>query len=362
MKHYNIPVFITNLGCPYQCIYCDQRAITNRDQPLRPAEVAALVEQHLATISGEDIVVEIAFFGGNFTTIDKELQKQYLEATQPFLRSGRVHGLRISTRPDYIDTPTLDFLKIKGVKTVELGVQSLNDEVLKASGRIYTSTDVSKACHLIKQSGLKLGLQLMPGLPGDKPEMVLSTCRQAIELQPDMIRIYPTLVLKGTALEELYNSGRYQALSLEQAVTWCKTMLVQFEQAGIKVIRMGLYPGEDLQSDGVVVAGPFHPAFGELVEQELFRDQAETALDRYIDAGGEPGDITLLVNPRDLSRMIGHKRKNVDYLQNNFHLESLKVKPAPYIAKGAVGIAHHGSDNPVFLLNHADYLQTYEAI
>ncbi|WP_054697935.1 elongator complex protein 3 [Syntrophomonas palmitatica] len=357
MKHYNIPIFITHLGCPYQCIYCDQRTITNQEQAYKPSEIPALVEKHLATISGDDKEIEIAFFGGSFTTLDRELQERYLDMVQPFLQNGKVHGIRISTRPDYIDKAVLDFLKTKGVKTVELGVQSLSDEVLKASGRGYKSTDVSKACHLIKQSGLRLGLQLMIGLPGDDHDKALSTCQRAIRLRPDMVRIYPTLVLAGTTLAEFYYSGRYQALSLEQAVNWCKDMLVQFEKAGINVIRMGLYPGEDLQSDGVVIAGPFHPAFGELVEQELFKEQAQLLLNKYINTGQETDRLSILVHPRDLSRMIGQKRRNLHYLQRYFHLADLSIRPSPNVAKGNIGISLHDCENPLLVLNRTEYLE-----
>ncbi|NLB87755.1 MAG: radical SAM protein, partial [Syntrophomonadaceae bacterium] len=265
------------MGCPFDCIFCNQKKISSTISAPGPADIKEIVDKHLNTIPS-DSHIEIAFFGGSFTAIDKELQIEYLAAVQPYLKNGQVDSIRLSTRPDFIDSHILELLSEYGVKTIELGVQSLNDEVLKKSCRVYNVDDVFKASHLIKSFDIKLGIQLMIGLPGDKYEYDMDTAKKTISLKPDMVRIYPTLVIKDTALEVLYEKGWYSPLSLDEAVNTTKEMYLYFIANDIDVIRMGLYPSEELRSSDTVVAGPFHPAFGELVEQEVFYDQVNYLL------------------------------------------------------------------------------------
>ncbi|MGR6836229.1 elongator complex protein 3 [Syntrophomonas erecta] len=317
-RHYNIPIFVPHLGCPYQCIYCNQKIIAAQEKAPLPEQINSIVESHLTTIDFQHHDVEIAFFGGNFTTIDPRLQEMYLGTVQPFLHSGKVKSIRISTRPDAISVGILKHLQKWGVKTIELGVQSLADEVLKTSLRGYDRDDVFKAGHLIKDRGFRLGIQLMIGLPGDHRYLDIKTAHQATTLKPDMVRIYPTLVIAGTALEQMYRSGCYHPLDLEQAVEIVRDMFIIFQKKGIPVIRMGLHPGDELRAPGAVIAGPFHPAFGELVEQRVFRDQAEEMVKAFIEKNGVGEPIDLFVRSNEVSKLVGHKRANLDYLMDEF--------------------------------------------
>ncbi len=355
-QHYNIPVFIPHLGCPFQCIFCDQNKIaSNRGIPTR-ADLLTTINEYLDTIrtSGENI--ELAFFGGSFTAIDRKLQEEYLSIVQPYLKSGQVSSIRISTRPDYIDGDILQFLLSYGVKTIELGVQSFSDEVLKASGRGYSCGDVFKASHFIKSSGFKLGIQLMVGLPGDTYARDMESTRQAITLAPDMVRIYPTLVIAETPLHRLFKEQKYRPLELSEVVTTCKEMFLQFQQYHIPVIRMGLHPGEELLSPGTIVAGPFHPAFGEKVEQEVFKEQACMAIQRYKVKTELDSNLIILVHKKDISKMIGHQKNNLLYLKSRFQLRSIKVKTCPAYDRDTVGLAIDELE-PIFTLTRREFLE-----
>lgn len=339
-KHINIPIFIPHLGCPFDCIFCNQKKIAATLNPPIPQQVAAIIEEHLKTIATES-EVEVAFFGGSFTAINEGIQIQYLEAVQAYIKDGQVESIRISTRPDFITPKILETLQKYRVQTIELGVQSLNDEVLKKSCRGYSVDDVFKASRLIKKHNIKLGVQLMIGLPGDTREIAIETANKAVTLQPDIVRIYPTLVIKDTVLAEMYAAGKYQPLKLEEAVTTTKEMYLQFKTHNIPVIRMGLYPSEELQTGEAVLAGPFHPAFGELVEQEIFYDQAKRIIDKL---EGDFDKITIYVNPRDISKMVGNKRQNVIKLRDLYSLSEVMVKGAGLLEMGEIEVEaqlHH---------------------
>jgi len=355
MRHYNIPIFIPHLGCPYDCIYCDQKKISAQMQVPGADEMISTIEQHLQTIPPH-AEVELAFFGGNFTAIEPELQKEYLRMIQPYLESGRIKGIRVSTRPDCIDADNLEMLKSYGVKTIELGVQSLNDEVLHLSARKYRAEDVYKSSALIHERGVRLGIQLMVGLPGDNYARDIETVKETIKLAPQMVRIYPTLVIAGTELDHMWMEGKYQDLALEEAVRICKDMLLIFSAANIAVIRMGLYLGEELRSEGVVKAGPFHPAFGELVEQAIFRDQAIMAIKRHTERFGPSQSLYLYVNERDLSKMLGKQRTNLAYLQQALELHSLQVKTQPGNFRNWIGISNSQSNAEVFVLTRQQFI------
>ncbi|CFY05406.1 Elongator protein 3/MiaB/NifB [Syntrophomonas zehnderi OL-4] len=328
MKHYNIPIFIPHLGCPYDCIYCDQKKIAAQAQIPTDDAIISTIKQYLSTIP-PTAEVELAFFGGSFTAIPIPEQEAFLKLIQPYLESGRIQGIRISTRPDCIDADGLDLLKGYGVKTIELGVQSLDDEVLQLSSRRYKAQDVRVSSALIQEKGFKLGIQLMIGLPGDTYERDIKTVKETIEMAPQMVRIYPTLVIAGTQLDKMWQEGKYQALSLEEAIAVCKDMRLLFSAASIPIIRMGLYPDEELRGSGVIKAGPFHPAFGELVEQAIFRDQAESALRQHINRYGSAERLYININERDLSKLLGRKRSNLNYLKELFALKELQVRMHP---------------------------------
>lgn len=356
MRHYNIPIFIPHLGCPYDCIYCDQKKITAQSEAVNNHQILSIIDQHLATIV-RPAEIEVAFFGGSFTAIQSDLQENYLSLLQPYLQQNLIQGIRISTRPDCIDNKILDLLHRYGVKTIELGVQSLNNEVLRLSGRIYQTEDVVRSADLIKRGGFKLGIQLMVGLPGDNYERDQETACRTIAIAPQMIRIYPTLVLAGTRLEQMWQEGKYQALTLQEAVLVCRDMLLQFARADIPVIRMGLYPGEELRQAGTIKAGPFHPSFGELVEQSVFREQALMAIRLYQQRYGWPERLTLSVNQRDLSKLLGKKRSNLTFIQRTSGLLELNVQTCQHESRDWVGIINPAGAEK-FVLTRTDFLHS----
>lgn len=325
MKHANIAVFIPHLGCPYKCLFCDQNRISRPGLAPSPSDIPDLIQKHLSTIDRSQTKVELAYFGGSFTALPKPTQEAYLAVVEPYLRSGLVKGIRLSTRPDCVDEKTLHFLKEWGVTTIELGIQSFDDRVLFMSGREYSSNQAEEACRLVQQAGISLGIQLMIGLPGDEPEAVYHSTTMAAKLAPHLVRIYPTLVVKDTGLENMLAKGIYHPLSLEQAVELSKEMYIAFQSNGIPVVRMGLHPGEELRRPGAVLAGPYHPAFGELVKQAVFKEQALMLIEDMQRENPGMGRVFLLVNKRDLSKMIGNKKRNVIEIQDATGLQHLSV-------------------------------------
>ncbi len=354
-RHFNIPIFIPHLGCPYDCIYCDQKIIANQAAAPSSDQVKISIEQHLSTIPVE-AWTEVAFFGGSFTAIGRTQQEHYLSTVQPFMEQGRVKGIRISTRPDCINADNLDMLVSYGVSMVELGVQSMSDEVLKASGRGYDSGVVREASNQIKGKDLQLGIQLMVGLPGDTPPKDIASAREAASLKPQAVRIYPTLVLAGTKLAAMLEENRYTPLNLAEAVRITKEMYLIFCRYDIPVIRMGLYPGQELRKPGMVQAGPFHSSFGELVEQAVFQEQAHWAIRSYWASNGDCPELCLYVNQRDLSKLIGHRRSNISRLSQLLGLDRIEVKGCSDQLRGSVGVSKR--DEPVrYLLSRRQYLE-----
>lgn len=355
MRHYNIPIFIPHLGCPYDCIYCDQKKISAQINAPDDQEILHIIEQHLTTID-RPAEIEAAFFGGSFTAIRPDLQENYLRLVQPYIKQGLIQGIRISTRPDCIDLQALELLHRYGVTTIELGVQSLDNEVLRRSGRIYTAEVVERSSALIKSNGFQLGIQLMVGLPGDSDDRDLATVRRTIAIAPQMVRIYPTLVLSGTKLEQMLLDGEYQARTLEETVPVCRDMLLQFAKAGIPVIRLGLYPGEELRKEGIVVAGPFHPSFGELVEQAVFKEQAMLAIRLYQQRFAHGEKITLRVNERDLSKLLGKKRSNLISIQHALGLQGVNVLTCRQEERDWIGIGNDPAGANHFVLTRSAFL------
>jgi histone acetyltransferase (RNA polymerase elongator complex component) len=260
-----IPFFIPHHGCPQRCTFCNQTAITGRAEGNIPdsLEIAATVESYLATKGGKRGEAQVAFFGGSFSGLPDALQEKLLGAVAPFLADGRVAGIRISTRPDYLDPDRISFLKERGVTLVELGVQSLDDAVLARCGRGHTSTDSLKAISLLQAGGVRVGVQLMVGLPGEKTGRLLAGARVLAGMQPELARLYPALVLKGSRLAGDYLTDRYQPLGLTKAVALCARLREIFTTQGVRVVRIGLQETDGLT--GEILAGPHHPAFGELV-------------------------------------------------------------------------------------------------
>lgn len=264
MKKANIPVFVAHLGCLNDCVFCNQKRITGTDGKMTAQKCAEIIEEWLPFIKGE---AEIAFFGGSFTGIPLKEQSELLSVAASYLSDKRITGIRLSTRPDYIDGAVVNNLLKYGVTTVELGAQSTNDKVLSLSKRGHTRKDIFNASYVIKESGIDLGLQMMTGLPGSDNEKDLKTCLDFIKMAPSQVRIYPTLVLKDTCLLELYKKGEYKPQTLDEAADLTARLYDRFDSSGIKVIRMGLQPSESL--DKSFVAGPYHPSFGEIAQSRL---------------------------------------------------------------------------------------------
>lgn len=304
MSHANISVFVPFVGCPNRCSFCDQRSITGETKAPGAEDVKKAVETAAATDGYDGNSTELAFFGGSFTAIDREYMKELLEAAYIFVQNKTIKGIRISTRPDCVDREVLPILKNYGVTAIELGTQSLCDDVLEHNRRGHTAADVVNACQLIKEFGFELGLQMMTGLYGSDLEKDRYTARKIIELKPDTVRIYPTVTLKNTLLEKLFLSGDYIPPTLEETIGLCAELKSDFEGNGIKVIRLGLH---SIDKDSYV-AGPWHPAFGELCESAVMYKKALKILN-------EKGNYLLSVNTKDVSKMIGQKRKNIEKLK-----------------------------------------------
>ncbi|MBI5887535.1 MAG: radical SAM protein [Deltaproteobacteria bacterium] len=262
-KRLIIPIFIPFAGCPSRCVFCDQEGITGKGQMPSAGDVTRVIESHLASWKGSG-EKEAAFYGGTFTALPVETQRRYLEVAFGYVRSGGLDSLRVSTRPDCVSNETVELLTAYGVKTVELGVQSMDDEVLKLSGRGHGVNDSIEAVRLLKEHGLTVGLQFMPGLPGDTEAAIIKTAEEMIALRPAFARVYPALVLKGTALHRMYLDGQYSPWPLDEMVKICERILTLFNQAGIPIVRMGLQPTTELRES--IVDGPYHPSFRQLVD------------------------------------------------------------------------------------------------
>lgn len=303
-KHRVIPIFIPEKACPHRCVYCNQFAIAGQNHVPTPKEVRDVIEQHLATIP-KDAKKRIAFFGGSFTGMPVPEQNAYLEVARPYCESGVISGIQLSTRPDYITPEILDNLKSRGVVLIELGAQSLDDEVLRKAGRGHTAQQVAKASALIQAHGFQLGLQMMIGLPGDTLGKSLYTAQRIRELGANCTRIYPTLVVENTALARQYRAGLYHPLSIEEAVEWTKELYCYFTENEIQILRIGLHPSEGLLSGKDYIAGPFHVSFKELVLTALWHDRIAELLRQH---NGEP--FTLEVAPEEINYAVGYKSAN----------------------------------------------------
>ncbi len=306
MKHANISIFIPHEGCPHQCSFCNQRSITGKQKAPSGAEAAVLCKEAL---QHSPQGAEIAFFGGSFTAIPKEYMVELLTAVQPYIAEEKFHGIRISTRPDAISEDILRLLESYHVTSIELGVQSLDNNILQMNRRGHTASDVENAVKLIRRHSFELGLQFMPGLYGDTEESILSTAKAIVELKPDTVRIYPTLVLEGTELAELYSTGAYTPLTLVRAIELSATCMELFEEHKIRVIRVGLHAAETMEAQ--LLAGPYHPAFRELCESFLFYKKALAEL-----SGRDQNKAYhLFTAPKALSQMIGQNRNNLEKLK-----------------------------------------------
>ncbi|MEE0944464.1 MAG: radical SAM protein [Clostridia bacterium] len=305
MKYYNIPIFVPHYGCPFDCVFCNQKHITGEKDKPSAERTREIIEEYLATLPKDNRCVEAAFFGGSFTAVEVELQEELLQVAYEFVKDGRIDGIRLSTRPDFIDEAVMARLMKYGVTSIELGVQSMDDGVLLASGRGHTAVDVKNAVETIKKYPVKLGLQMMTGLPDDTDEKSLATAEKIVALSPDFVRIYPTLVIRDTRLCDMYQKGAYKPQGLESAVSLAAKLMEMFRKNAITVIRAGLATTEEISPGGALVAGPYHSAFGELAEGEMFYNRIKAVL-----ADSKTAEIA--VNPKDISKAVGNRRKNIE--------------------------------------------------
>lgn len=310
--HAIIPIFIPHLGCPNDCVFCNQRKITARTQPVDQETVTLLIDQHLRTLQGRDIeTIEVAFYGGSFTGLPLPLQQQYLSIAKRYKDQGLIQQIHLSTRPDYIDEAILDQLKRYGTDVIELGVQSFDETVLALSNRGHGKETIYRSSQLIKSYGFQLGHQLMVGLPGDTEEKSVASAHASVSLKPNLARLYPTLVIADTELHRMYERGQYRPLSLTEAVKRTKLMYQILKAASIRIIRVGLKSSDHISEGGDIVSGTFHPAFRQLVEGEIAKEQMESGLKKYLSV--HPERITFYSKGTSFSNMIGNKKVNKDY-------------------------------------------------
>ncbi len=338
-----IPIFIMNRGCPHRCTFCNVRltAGTHRER-LSEAEFRDTVQRHFESIKRQTDHIQIAFFGGNFTGMNKNDQIDLLRLAEPFIKQGLVNSVRISTRPDYIEPECLERLKAFNVTTVEIGAQSMVDNVLNLANRGHSAADVTKAMRMLTEGGFETVVHLMAGLPGDNPSHFKDTVEKIISLKPNMVRIHPTIVFADTHLEKDYLNGNYVPLSLTEAIEICKCALIKFEEAHIPVIRLGLQTTREMETPGSIIAGPYHPAFRSLVEESFFYDMAFSLLqaERPQNKG-----VTFIVSPKDVSSFRGQKNRNLKKIKAYFDLADIKVLSDPHQPRRSLNIK---SDNKVF--------------
>jgi len=324
-----IPVFLPNLGCRQRCIFCNQKIIA--PEVPSPAHVREFVRTALNQFSSnEHRERQIAFYGGSFTAIPKVDQRSYLREVHPFLSSGMIDSIRISTRPDALDEEVLSLLKEYGVKTVEVGAQSMVDEVLLLSHRGHSSKDTISAVSQLKHQGFEVGVHLMIGLPGDSLDRFLQTLDQIIDLKPDFLRIHPALVLNGAPLETLWQEGNYSPLTLEEAIQWLKKGVLKIEKTSIPIARIGLQPTKDLEDS--CLAGPYHSALHQLVVSEIYLDMATCLLENHPN-GAKP---VLFCHPGEVSNVRGQRNKNIEKLREHWGLKWIEIRGREDIPRGSL--------------------------
>lgn len=325
-NYYIIPIFVPHEGCPHNCVFCNQDRITGVRDKVDGTKVKEIIEEYYRTIKNKDATIEVSFFGGTFTAIKEEKQRELLSVAKRYKDLGIVDKIRMSTRPDYINAYILTYLKEYDVDIIELGVQSLNDEVLTAAGRGHTVEDVINASKLIKKYGIVLGHQLMPGLPKSNKEKDINSAKLSIQLKPEIVRIYPSLVIKDTPMEIMYNRGEYTPYTLDLAVDVSKQIYFMYKKEGINVIRIGLQPTDTINEGGDIIDGPFHPAFRELVESSLLIDKIKQEI--------ISDNLEILINNRDVSKLYANKKYYFNKLKEDGY--NITVKITDDVEKGKV--------------------------
>lgn len=341
-KYYIIPFFVPHKGCPHDCVFCNQNKISDTYNDLTEDIINEQVVQFIEKLGSlEKKHIEIAFFGGSFTGIDIKKQNEMLGAAKQWLNKGIIQDIRISTRPDYINKDILLNLKNHGVSIIELGVQSMDINVLNMSNRGHSPHDVQIASKLIKKFGFVLGLQMMIGLPGDTHEKDIYTAHKLVSYSPAFVRIYPALVIKGTALESMYSIGTYRPLTLEDGIRTVKELYKIFYFNNIEIIRIGLQPTENIMLGQDVVAGPFHPAFRQLVEAAIFKEKLDKLLSIY---NNRIQSLIFEVNSKDVCKLVGNKKSNISYLKNKYGFMNYKIIKNNSIDTSKVSILINNTD------------------
>ena len=328
IRHYNIPIFLPELACPYRCVYCNQFSITGLNNFVKPEDVKNIIDRHLSSFKEENRFVEVAFFGGNFTGLPVNMQNDYLEIVQPYLDRNLVHGIRCSTRPDYISLQRVKEIKSYGMRNIELGAQSTNDEVLKYCKRGHTYNDIVEASQIILSEDITLGLQMMIGLPFDSEEKDYQTAKDIINLGARETRIYPCIVVKDTELETMYNSGEYKALSIEEAVIRSSRLYTYFIENQVKVLRIGLHASDELDNEAYV-AGPYHRNFAEMVFSHIWKEKFENL--KISESENLKKDIIINVPASQINHAIGWNGENKKLLLEQFRSVDFKCRDASMI-------------------------------
>jgi histone acetyltransferase (RNA polymerase elongator complex component) len=330
-----IPVFIPHAGCPHQCVFCNQKIITGASPESSETTLEDTITRFLTYKRPFRSHVEVSFYGGNFLGLPESRVLRLLNKAALFFNSGKIHSFRFSTRPDTIDENRMNLIAPFPVSTIELGVQSMDDRVLKISARGHTAADTVHAVNFLRKKGYKIGLQMMTGLPGDTLSGSLETAQKIIELNPDFVRIYPTLVLEGSPLALLYKKGDFAPLSIGECVDQLKALYLMFHSARIPVVRMGLQASSELADKSVVLAGPYHPALGHWVMSSVMLDHAVAALELIPPS---TDSATLVVHPKSLSRIQGLNKQNIKELKDRFYIQSLKIQTDPTLQMDEVRV------------------------
>ena len=335
-KEYIIPIFVPHLGCPNNCTFCNQKRISGQTKMVTAQDVKDTIDFFLKNFRDDYKYVEVAFFGGSFTAIDEKIQVQLLEAVQEYIQNKKVNSIRISTRPDCINKEILKRMKKYHVKTIELGVQSTNNYILKRCKRGHTYEDTKKASRLIRRYGFILGHQMMVGLPESTKQDEINTAKELIRLRPKIVRIYPVLVIKDTELADEYERGDYTPLTVGQAVERCKEIVDLFNRNRINVIRVGLQNTEEITDPGTekssVIAGPYHPAFRQLVESSMWYDSIVNKIKKV---NAKVKKVKIIANDVNVNNIIGHKKENIEKLKDVYDVEvviekSEEIKPGKF--------------------------------
>jgi histone acetyltransferase (RNA polymerase elongator complex component) len=340
MKSCIIPIFVVYKGCPNRCIYCNER-ITAGNHPDRISEdlFHETVRSHIESTGSSRDGIQIAFYGGNFTGIERDYQEELLKLAEGYVKKGWVNSIRISTRPDYVDRERIDLLKRYSVKTVEIGAQSMNDDVLHRSKRGHTASDVRRALVLLKENGFETGVHLMAGLPGDTRDGFYRSVEEIINLRPHTVRVHPTIVFKDTPLAQAYIKGQYRPLTLDEAVELCEYSLLRFREEGINLIRLGLQHTHEMEASENIVAGPYHPAFRSLVEGSIF---LKMAIHLFGQTEKDPKEATFSLAPKDVSSFRGMRNGNMKTLKERFGTSEIMIREYPEQDRGLLVLTADG--------------------